>query len=230
MKSNRIAPGRLSAALQAYIKFRPLLAQHPPHRSECPYFWIALRTRMPMRTPFCITLLLSLKSVVLLPRKALWCVWLINSVLSIDLAKISASFSVPHVLLCRLLLPYGGVALGAFGEICGYCCSRCHGSHGEACITSCTRRVEGSGRHHARPTSRNLRLHGWDKKYPTWSQKNYKRCKKGLDVVLAHTSSRGGYQWARQQHQRYVLVKQGVCIRIKRPTWPKFRPAGVSRN
>ena len=114
MKSNRIAPCGLGAGLQAYIKSRPLLAQHPPHRSECPYSWIGLRMRMPMSTPFCITLLLCLKSVVLLPRKALWCVWFINLVLSIDLAEISASFSlcVPHVLLCRLLLPNGGVALG----------------------------------------------------------------------------------------------------------------------
>ena len=67
---------------------------------------------MSMRTPFCITLLLSLKSVVLLPQKAPWCVSFFNSVLSIDLAEVSASFSVPHVLLCRLLLPNGGVALG----------------------------------------------------------------------------------------------------------------------
>ena len=70
--------------------------------------------RMPMSTPFCITLLLCLKNVVLLPRKALWCVSLFNSVLSIDLAEILASFSVPRVLLCRLLLPNGGVALGVW--------------------------------------------------------------------------------------------------------------------
>ena len=69
---------------------------------------------MPMSTPFCITLLLCLKSVVLLPRKALWCVSFINSVMSIDVAEISAIFCVPHVLLCRLLLPNGGVALGVW--------------------------------------------------------------------------------------------------------------------
>ena len=69
---------------------------------------------MPMSTPFCITLLLCLKSVVLLPRKALWCISFINSVLSIDLAEISASFSVPHALVCRLLLPNSGVALGVW--------------------------------------------------------------------------------------------------------------------
>ena len=69
---------------------------------------------MPMSTPFCITLMLCLKSVVLLPRKALWCVSLFHSLLSIDLAEISASFSVPHVLLCRLLLPNGGAALGVW--------------------------------------------------------------------------------------------------------------------
>ena len=114
MKSNRIAPCVLGAALQAYIKFRPLLAQHPPHRSECPYFWIGFTMRMPMSTHFCITLLLCLKRVVLLPRKALWCVSLFHSVLSIDLAEISASFSVSHVLLCRLLLPNGGVVLGVW--------------------------------------------------------------------------------------------------------------------
>ena len=55
---------------------------------------------MPMGTPFCITLLLCLKSVVLLPRKAVWCVSFINLVLSVDLAEIPASFCVPHVLLC----------------------------------------------------------------------------------------------------------------------------------
>ena len=69
---------------------------------------------MPMSTSFCITLLLCLKSVVLLPRKALRCVALFTSVLSIDLAEISASFSVPHVLLCRLLLPNGWAALGVW--------------------------------------------------------------------------------------------------------------------
>ena len=69
---------------------------------------------MPMSTPCTITLLLCLKSVVLLPRKALWCVSFINSVLSIYLAEISASFCVPHVLLCRVLLPNGGVALGVW--------------------------------------------------------------------------------------------------------------------
>ena len=67
---------------------------------------------MPMSTPFCITLLLCLNSLVLLPRKALWCVSFINSVPSIDLAEFSATFSAPHVLLCRLLSPNGGVALG----------------------------------------------------------------------------------------------------------------------
>ena len=67
-----------------------------------------------MSTPCTITLLLCLKSVVLLPRKALWCVSFINSVLSIDLAEISAGFCVPHVLLCRVLLPNGGVALGVW--------------------------------------------------------------------------------------------------------------------
>ena len=67
---------------------------------------------MPMSAPFTITLLLCLKSVVLLPRKALWCVSFINSVLSIDLAEISASFCVSHVFLCRLLLPNDGGALG----------------------------------------------------------------------------------------------------------------------
>ena len=107
-------PLGLGAGLQAYIKSRPLLAQHPPHRSECPYSWIGLRMRMAMSTPFCITLLLCLKSVVLLPRKAPWCVSFINSVLSIKLAEISASFCVPHVLLCRLLLPNGGVVLGVW--------------------------------------------------------------------------------------------------------------------
>ena len=69
---------------------------------------------MPMSTPCIIALLLCLKSVVLLPRKALWCVLFIKSVLSIDLAEISASFCVPHVLLCRVLLPNGGVALGVW--------------------------------------------------------------------------------------------------------------------
>ena len=73
MKSNKIAPCGLGAALQAYIKFRPPLTQHPPHRSECPYFWIGLKIKMPMSTPLCITLLLCLKSVVLLPRKAVGC-------------------------------------------------------------------------------------------------------------------------------------------------------------
>ena len=29
-------------------------------------------------------------------------------------------------------------------------------------------------------------------------------------MVLAHSSSRGGYQWVCGQHQRYVLVKQGL--------------------
>ena len=58
MKSNKIAPCGLGAALQAYIKFRPLLAQHPPHRSECPYFWTGLKIKMPMSTRLCITLLL----------------------------------------------------------------------------------------------------------------------------------------------------------------------------
>ena len=47
-------------------------------------------------------------------RKALWCVSFINSVLSIDVAEISASFCVPHVLLCKVLLPNGGVALGVW--------------------------------------------------------------------------------------------------------------------
>ena len=69
---------------------------------------------MPMSTPCTITLLLCLKSVVLLPRKALWCVSFINWVLSIDLAEILASFCLPHVLLCRVLLPNGGVALGVW--------------------------------------------------------------------------------------------------------------------
>ena len=69
---------------------------------------------MPMSTPCTITLLLWLKSVVLLPRKALWCVSLIDLVLLIDLAEISASFCVPHVLLCRVLLPNRGVALGVW--------------------------------------------------------------------------------------------------------------------
>ena len=50
----------------------------------------------------------------LLPRKALWCVSFINSVPSIDLAQISASLCVPHVLLCRLLSPNGVVALGVW--------------------------------------------------------------------------------------------------------------------
>ena len=112
MKSNRIAPSGLGAGLQAYIKSRPLLAQHPPHRSECRYSWIGLRMRMPMSTPFSITLMLCLKSVVLLPRKARWCVSFMNLVLLIDVAEFSARFSVPHVLLCTLLLPNGGVALG----------------------------------------------------------------------------------------------------------------------
>ena len=114
MKSNRIAPCGLGAALQAYIKFRPLLAQHPPHYNKCAYFLIGLKMKMPMSTPLCITLLLCLKSVVLLPRKALWCVSLCNSVISIDLAEISASFSITHLLLCRLLLPNGGVVLGGW--------------------------------------------------------------------------------------------------------------------
>ena len=65
-----------------------------------------------MSTPSTITLLLCFKSVVLVPRKALWCVSFINSVLSINLAEISASFCVPHVLLYRVLLPNGGVASG----------------------------------------------------------------------------------------------------------------------
>ena len=82
--------------------------------SECPYSWIGLRMRMPMSTPSTITLLLCLKSVVVLPRKALWCVSFINSVLWIDLAENYASFCVPHVLLCRVLLPNGGVALGVW--------------------------------------------------------------------------------------------------------------------
>ena len=69
---------------------------------------------MPMSTPCTITFLLCLKSVVLLPTKALWCVSFINSVSSIDLAEIPASFCVPHVLLCRVLLPNGGVALGVW--------------------------------------------------------------------------------------------------------------------
>ena len=69
---------------------------------------------MPMSTSICITLLLCLKSVVLLPRKAPWCVSFINSVVSIDVAETSASFCVPHVLVCRLLLPNGGVALGVW--------------------------------------------------------------------------------------------------------------------
>ena len=114
MTSNRLAPCGLGAALQAYIKLRPLLAQHPPDRSECPYFWIGLKMKMPMSKPLCITLSLCLKSAVLLPRKALWCFSLCNSVISIDLAEISASFSVTHVLLCRLLLPNGGVVLGVW--------------------------------------------------------------------------------------------------------------------
>ena len=53
-------------------------------------------------------------TVMLEERKALWCIPFINSVLSVDLAQISASFSVPHVLLCRLLLPNSGVALGVW--------------------------------------------------------------------------------------------------------------------
>ena len=57
---------------------------------------------MQMSTRFCITLLLRLNSVV--PRRALWCVSLLHSVLPIHLAEISATFSIPHVLLCRLLL------------------------------------------------------------------------------------------------------------------------------
>ena len=69
---------------------------------------------MPMSTPCTITFLLCLKSVVLLPRKALWCVSFINSVLSIDLAEILGSFYVPHVLLCGVLLPNSGVALGVW--------------------------------------------------------------------------------------------------------------------
>ena len=69
---------------------------------------------MPMSTPCTITLLLCLKSVVLLLRKALWCVSFINSVSSIDFAEISASFYVPHVLLCRVLLPNCEVALGVW--------------------------------------------------------------------------------------------------------------------
>ena len=84
----RDCPLRVRPALQAYIKFRPLLPRHPPHRSECPYFWIGLKMKMPMNTPLCITLLLCLKSVVFLPRKPLWCVSLCNSVMSVDLAEI----------------------------------------------------------------------------------------------------------------------------------------------
>ena len=114
----QVAPCGLGAGLQAYIKSRPLLAQHPPHRSECFYSWIGLRMRMPMSTPFTITVLLCLKSVVLLPRKALWCVSFINSVLSMDLAEISASFCVPHVLLCSCCCQTVGWRW-AFGEICG---------------------------------------------------------------------------------------------------------------
>ena len=114
MKSNKIAPCWLGAASQAYIKFKPLLAQHPPHRIECLYCRIGFKVKMPMSTPLCITLLLCLKSVVLLPRKALWCVLLCNSAISIDLAEISASFSVTDVLLCRVLLPKGGVVLGVW--------------------------------------------------------------------------------------------------------------------
>ena len=99
-------PCGLGAALQAYIKFRPLLAQHPAHRSECPYFWIGLKMKMPMSTPLCITLLLCLKSVVLLPRKALWCVSLCNSVISFDLTEISGSFSVGQTAVAKR---WGGV-------------------------------------------------------------------------------------------------------------------------
>ena len=43
-------------------------------------------------------------------------------------------------------------------------------------------------------------------------KKIMKDVKKGPDVVLAHTSSQGGYPWACQQHQRYVLVKQGFVF------------------
>ena len=114
MTSNRITPCGLGAAWQAYINFRPLLARHPPHWSERPYFWIGLKMKMPMSTPLCITLLLCLKSVVLQPRKALWCVSLCNSVILIDLTVISASFSVTHVLLCRLLLPNAELVLGVW--------------------------------------------------------------------------------------------------------------------
>ena len=46
MKSNKIAICGLGAGLQAYIKSRPLLAEHPPHGSECPYSWIGLKMRM----------------------------------------------------------------------------------------------------------------------------------------------------------------------------------------
>ena len=43
-------------------------------------------------------------------------------------------------------------------------------------------------------------------------KKIMKDVKKTPNVVLAHTSSRGGYQWTCQQHQRYVLVKQGFVF------------------
>ena len=141
MKSNKIAPCGLGAVLQAYIKVRPLLAQHPPHRSECPYLWIGLKMKMPMSTPLWITLLFFLKSVVLLPRKALWCVSLCNSVISMDVAEISP-FSLIHKFsgadCCCQTVGW----CWAYGEISWYCCSRRHGSHGEAWITSRTRRVK----------------------------------------------------------------------------------------
>ena len=66
-----------------------------------------------MNTPLCITILLCFHGAVLTPRKALWCVSFINSVLSINVAEISAKLSAAHVLV-RSLLPNGGVALGVW--------------------------------------------------------------------------------------------------------------------
>ena len=110
-------PLRVRRHLVGFVQFRPLLAQHPPHRSQCSYFWIGLKMKMPMTTPLCVTLPLCLKSVVLLPRMAVWCLSLCNSVISvisIDVAAILASFSVTHVLVCKLLLPNGALVLGVW--------------------------------------------------------------------------------------------------------------------
>ena len=49
----------------------------------------------------------------------------------------------------------------------------------------------------------------WTKSTLPGLKKTNKRCEKGPEVVMAHTSSPGRCQWACQQHQRYVFVKQG---------------------